>query len=95
MATSHQRELRVQENTQLVEELVAEQFLVVYNDDVNTFEHVIESLIDVCNHTPEQAEQCSYIIHYKGRASVREGLFDKLYPMKTALTDRGLSAVIE
>ncbi|MDX2001613.1 MAG: ATP-dependent Clp protease adaptor ClpS [Chitinophagales bacterium] len=79
----------------VVEELIDLKKLVVYNDDVNTFEHVIESLVDVCDHSEEQAEQCSYIIHYKGKASVREGMFEELYPMKTGLTDRGLNATIE
>jgi ATP-dependent Clp protease adaptor protein ClpS len=75
--------------------LVEEKILVVYNDDVNTFDHVIDSLIDVCNHSEEQAEQCAMIVHFKGKSSVYHGIFDKLYPMKTALTDRGISAVIE
>jgi ATP-dependent Clp protease adaptor protein ClpS len=47
--------------------------IVVYNDDVNTFDHVIETLIRVCNHTPEQAEQCSLIVHYNGKCTVKTG----------------------
>lgn len=78
-----------------VEQLVADRHLVVYNDDVNTFDHVIESLVTICDHSEEQAEQCAIMVHFKGRASVREGHFNKLQPMKTALTDRGISAVIE
>lgn len=83
------------EQVDLVETLVEQKNLVVYNDDVNTFDHVIDSLVDICNHSEEQAEQCAMIVHFKGKAAVRHGNFDKLYPMKTALTDRGISAVIE
>lgn len=68
--------------------------LIVYNDDVNTFEHVIETLITVCKHTPEQAEQCTIIIHFKGKCAVKKGSFEELIPMRTALCDRGLSAEI-
>lgn len=73
---------------------VEERQLIVYNDDVNTFDHVIKTLIDVCGHTPEQAEQCTWIIHYKGKCSVKEGSFSKLKPMRDAICDRGISAEI-
>lgn len=69
--------------------------LVVYNDDVNTFDFVIESLVTVCKHEREQAEQCTHIIHYKGKCSVKVGSFSKLQPLCEALTDRGISAVVE
>ena len=69
--------------------------LVLYNDDVNTFEHVIESLIDVCHHTPEQAEQCALIVHHKGRYEVKSGTYKRLLPMKNSLTDRELTVSIE
>ena len=69
--------------------------LILYNDDVNTFEHVIESLIDVCEHDLVQAEQCTYIVHYNGHCSVKNGSYLKLKPMKEGLIDRGLSAVIK
>jgi len=69
--------------------------LVLYNDDVNTFEHVIEALIDVCEHDLVQAEQCTYIVHYNGKCSVKNGSYLRLKPMKEGLTDRGLSAVIK
>ena len=68
--------------------------LIVYNDDVNTFDWVIESLIDVCEHTPEQAEQCSILIHYKGKCEVLTGELEDLKPRCTELLNRGLSAEI-
>ncbi|MFM7902625.1 MAG: ATP-dependent Clp protease adaptor ClpS [Bacteroidota bacterium] len=69
--------------------------LVVFNDDVNTFDFVIESLMKVCRHDRHQAEQCSIIIHYKGKCSVKEGEFDELRQMCEALLDRGISAPID
>lgn len=69
--------------------------IVLYNDNHNTFDWVINSLINVCDHHPEQATQCSFIVHYKGKCSVKEGSMDKLKPMKDALIDRGLNATIE
>jgi ATP-dependent Clp protease adaptor protein ClpS len=69
--------------------------LVVYNDDINTFDHVIESLIKVCKHDPIQAEQCTFLVHYKGRCSVKKGSYEFLEPMCTALLERGITAGIE
>ncbi len=69
--------------------------LIVYNDDFNTFDHVIESLIKVCKHDPVQAEQCTFLIHYKGKCSVKKGSYEVLEPMCTALLERGLTAEIE
>lgn len=69
--------------------------LIVYNDDVNTFDFVINVLVEVCGHRPEQAEQCTLLIHYKGKCSVKNGDMDKLLAMRTAICDRGLSAEIE
>ena len=69
--------------------------IVLYNDNYNTFDWVINSLINVCDHHPEQATQCSFIVHYKVKCSVKEGSMDKLKPMKDALIDRGLNATIE
>ncbi len=80
-----------------VEALVAEEekrILVLHNDDVNTFDFVIESLIEICDHTVEQAEQCTWLVHYKGKCDVKSGSFDFLEPMCTALLERGLSAEI-
>ncbi len=69
--------------------------LIVYNDDFNTFDHVIESLIKVCKHDPIQAEQCTFLIHYKGKCSVKKGAYEVLEPMCTALLERGITAEIE
>lgn len=69
--------------------------LIVLNDDYNTFEWVIECFTEVLQHTSEQAEQSAWIIHTKGRASVKLGVFEVLRPFKDALVDRGLNAIIE
>lgn len=69
--------------------------IVLYNDDYNSFDFVIESLVDVCKHSLRQAEQCTYLVHYKGRCSVKRGTVDALKPMCTALLDRGLTAEIQ
>ena len=68
--------------------------LVVFNDEVNTFDHVIETLIDVCAHTPEQAEQCTLLIHYKGKCSVKNGSWEELVPMRNEICRRGISAEV-
>jgi ATP-dependent Clp protease adaptor protein ClpS len=69
--------------------------LIVWNDDVNTFDWVIETLVEVCGHSYEQAEQCAFIIHYKGKYAVKQGSYEELEPMCTAITDRSISATIE
>lgn len=85
----------IEEEVDILELLTDTKKIVIYNDDVNTFDHVIECLIDICKHDTLQAEQLTVLIHYKGKAIVKEGEFEKLEPMCTALADRGLSAVIE
>ncbi len=74
---------------------VDQRSLIIYNDDINTFEFVIETLVDVCGHDTLQAEQCTFIIHYKGKCEVKRGAFADLKPLKDELTNRTLSAVIE
>jgi len=69
--------------------------LILHNDNHNTFEWVIECLIDICSYSAMQAEQTSFIVHFKGKSTVKEGLLEKLRPMKDALADRGLSVTIE
>jgi ATP-dependent Clp protease adaptor protein ClpS len=69
--------------------------LIVWNDEVNTFEWVIETLMEVCGHSHEQAEQCSYFIHYKGKYAVKQGSYDDLKPQCDAITERGINATVE
>lgn len=69
--------------------------LIVWNDDVNTFQWVIETLIEVCGHTEEQAEQCAYLIHFQGKCSVKTGEYEKLKAMCDKITDRGIGATVE
>lgn len=68
--------------------------IVLHNDEVNTFDWVITSLIEVCEHSPEQAEQCAVITHYKGKCSVKSGAYEELEPKCSSLLHRGLSAEI-
>ena len=68
--------------------------ILLYNDDVNTFDWVIECLVDILDHTPEQAEQCAWLVHTKGKTAVKHGSIDSLTPRCQALCERGLSAVI-
>ena len=92
-----QHELDTDSEVLLAPEEVAieDKQLIVYNDDFNTFDHVIESLIKVCKHDPVQAEQCTFLIHYKGKCSVKKGSYEALEPMCTALLERGITAEIE
>ncbi len=84
------------------EEVIAEEItgsedykdLMVYNDDFNTFDHVIETLMRVCEHDAHQAEQCTYFIHYKGKCSVKKGAYEELKPMREGITDAGIKAAI-
>ncbi len=69
--------------------------LIVWNDEVNTFEWVIKTLIEVCAHTPEQAEQCAMFIHTKGKYAVKNGDYETLKPMCDAITERSIGATIE
>lgn len=69
--------------------------LIVWNDEVNTFEWVIETLMEVCGHAHEQAEQCAYIIHFHGKYAVKNGSYDDLKPQCDAITERGINATIE
>jgi ATP-dependent Clp protease adaptor protein ClpS len=80
----------------MVEELVdiEESELIVFNDDFNTFEHVTKILIKVCQHTTEQAEQCTLIIHYKGKCAVKKGSREKLKPLCQAILDAGIQAAV-
>lgn len=79
-----------------IEELLGNQnTIVLFNDDVNTFDHVINTLVKVCNHEALQAEQCAMLVHYKGKCDVKSGEITDLVPMCSALLDAGLSAEIQ
>ena len=85
---------KIREQVRKKEALSHDNEIILYNDDVNTFDHVIETLIRVCDHVPEQAEQCALIVHYKGKCTVKTGILEKLKPQCTQLLEAGLSAEI-
>jgi ATP-dependent Clp protease adaptor protein ClpS len=85
---------KVQEEVLVEEHVGLNNEIVLYNDDVNTFDHVIDTLIHVCKHTAEQAEQCAILVHYKGKCIVKTGSYDALKPQCTQLLEAGLSAEI-
>jgi ATP-dependent Clp protease adaptor protein ClpS len=87
-------ELR-EEETDLLTEYDDPCSLIVWNDEVNTFEWVIETLMEVCQHSAEQAEQCAMIIHTQGKYAVKRGSYEELKPMCDAITERGIGATIE
>ncbi|MBP93178.1 ATP-dependent Clp protease adaptor protein ClpS [Bizionia echini] len=82
------------EDVLLKEDVLKENEIILYNDDVNTFDHVINTLIYACDHTPEQAEQCSILVHYKGQCTVKTGSYKDLEPRCSMLLEAGLSAEI-
>jgi ATP-dependent Clp protease adaptor protein ClpS len=85
-----------QEQTEVLVEVLEDQErnLMVYNDDFNTFDHVIDTLVKICGHTTIQAEQCAHIIHYKGKCSVKHGTYDDLKPMRDGIREAGIDARI-
>jgi ATP-dependent Clp protease adaptor protein ClpS len=85
---------KTKQNGKSEEILTGERELILINDNYNTFEYVIKSLIEVCKHDPEQAEQCTFIVHYKGRCGVKSGEFYTLQPLQRELLRRGLTAEI-
>ena len=87
-------ERKKKEALDVVEQLTKQYEIVLCNDDVNTFDFVIDSLIDVCDHTLEQAEQCTILVHYKGKCTVKTGDYEDLKPRCTKLLSLGLSAEI-
>jgi ATP-dependent Clp protease adaptor protein ClpS len=89
MKTHSQEELLLLEKSEQVKDLI------LYNDDVNTFDFVIEALMVVCEHNSLQAEQCAFIVHYNGKCAVKKGSYSDLKPLCLALLDKGLSAAIE
>jgi len=84
-----------EEETDVLTTLDEPYSLIVWNDEVNTFEWVIETLVEVCGHSTEQAEQCAYIIHFQGKYAVKQGSYDELKPQCDAITERGIGATLE
>jgi ATP-dependent Clp protease adaptor protein ClpS len=82
------------EEVDILEQEIRQHEIILFNDDVHTFDYVIDSLISVCDHTMEQAEQCTYLVHYKGKCAVKTGEYDELEPRCTKLLELGLSAEI-
>lgn len=85
---------KVEEDVLLCEEVSNQNEIVVYNDDVNTFDHVIETLIKACDHSPEQAEQCTILVHYKGKCTVKTGVIKDLKPRCSKILEAGINAEI-
>ena len=85
---------KIKEEVLTLEDIQNNNEIVLYNDDVNTFDHVIQTLIYACDHTAEQAEQCSIIVHYKGKCTVKTGEYEDLKPRCSKLLEAGLSAEI-
>jgi len=83
---------KIQEEVDILEKEVNQHVIVLHNDEVNSFDFVIDSLIDVCEHTVEQAEQCTWLVHYKGKCTVKTGEFKDLEPRCSKLLSLGLSA---
>ncbi|MCW5906990.1 MAG: ATP-dependent Clp protease adaptor ClpS [Chitinophagales bacterium] len=81
--------------TDLEEVVATEHKLIIHNDNYNTFDWVIETLMDICKHTQHQAEQCALIIHNKGKYAVKQGNYTKLLPLKDAIAERGINVTIE
>lgn len=92
MTIKEPKNIPSQESNEKVSE---ENFLTLHNDDVHTFDYVIDALIEICEHNYEQATQCTYLVHYKGKCDVKKGSFSDLKPLKDALIDRELSATID
>ena len=87
-------ETDIQESLEGVLVEVQEREIILFNDDVNTFDWVIQCLMEICEHDPIQAEQCTYLVHFKGKCAVKKGSFEDLEPLCQGLLDRGLSAEI-
>ncbi|MGE5106492.1 MAG: ATP-dependent Clp protease adaptor ClpS [Sphingobacteriales bacterium] len=94
-STSNQAKYRESEEIEVLTETEDPCTLIVWNDEVNTFEWVITTLMEICHHTEEQAEQCAMIIHTQGKYAVKHGSYDELKPMCDAITERGIGATVE
>lgn len=89
-------DIDIQEEVAVGEDIGSEEMrdLMVYNDDFNTFDHVIDTLIKVCKHDAHQAEQCTFLIHYKGKCAVKKGSYEELKPMREGITSAGIKVAI-
>lgn len=87
-------ETQIQEKVEEKVDIEKSRSLVLYNDDVHTFDYVIDSLVKICKHELIQAEQCTWIVHYSGKCAVKEGDFRHLRQMRRALNEKGLTAKI-
>ncbi len=92
---SNQEKTHKQEKEIVLTEKSLNKFLVLYNDDYHSFDYVIDALIDICKHDTEQAVQCTYLVHYKGKADVKKGKYTTLKPMMQQLRKKDLKATIE
>ena len=95
MALNPYIQTNLQQETDLLTRIEEPCNLIIWNDDVNSFEWVIETLVEICGHSYEQAEQCAYIIHYNGKYAVKNGSYDDLKPQCDAITERGINATVE
>ena len=86
--------ISTEEEVEVIEDLIGGYALIIFNDDVNTFDHVIETLVVTCNHSYVQAEQCSILVHYKGKCTVKTGPYSDLEPRCSKLLQAGLIAEI-
>ncbi len=86
---------KTKESIEVLEQLIKDYEIILYNDEVNTFDFVIDALIDVCEHEPLQAEQCTMLVHYKGKCAVKTGSYEELKPKCSKLLELGLSAEIQ
>tara|TARA_B100000941_G_C28061627_1_gene329519 strand:- start:162 stop:446 length:285 start_codon:yes stop_codon:yes gene_type:complete len=87
-------QIEKESETALLTQVEREHEIILYNDDVNTFEHVINTLVAYCDHTYQQAEQCAYIVHYSGKCAVKSGSYEELEPICLKLLEAQLSAEI-
>ena len=85
----------IEETTNVESKQQNSRALILHNDDYHTFDYVIEALVDICKHELLQAEQCTYIVHYRGKCDVKSGSYSELKPLKDALIDRELNATID
>lgn len=95
MSVEIEEEVLTDKDIETVEDLINTRNLILHNDDHNTFDYVIVALIDICQHTWQQAEQCAMLVHFNGKCQIKHGTYEYLKPMKEELSERGLSVTIE